>query len=84
MVIGFIGWYMIFWWWYKGYKNISTRQSYTLAQWIIIQSRGFTRKDLERVNKCVRVYVYLVYLVLPYQVQARSSIVGNSASAVDA
>ena len=53
----------------------------TLTRWIITQSKGFTRKGIEKINRSVRAYVYLV---LTSQVQARSSIVGNSASAVDA
>ena len=52
-----------------------------LTRWIITQSKGFTRKGIEKINRSVRAYVYLV---LTSQVQARSSIVGNSASAADA
>ena len=48
---------------------------------IITQSKGFTRKGIENIRRSVRAYVYLV---LTSQVQARSSIVGNSAPAVDA
>ena len=48
---------------------------------IIIQSKGFTRKGTEKISRSVKAYVYLV---LTSQVQARSSIVGNSAPAVDA
>ena len=48
---------------------------------IITQSKGFTRKGIEQISKSVRTYVYLV---LTSQVQTRSSIVGNSAPAVDA
>ena len=51
-----------------------------LTRWIITQSKGFTRKSIEQISRSVRAYVYLV---LTSQVQARSSIVGNSASAVD-
>ena len=50
-------------------------------QWIITQSQGFTRKGIEKISRCVRAYLYLV---LTSQAQARSSIVGNSAPAVDA
>ena len=50
-------------------------------RWIIIQSKGFTRKGIEKKSRSVRAYVYLV---LTSQVKARSSIVGNSAPAVDA
>ena len=52
-----------------------------LIQWIITQPRGFTRKGIEQISRSVRAYVYLV---LTSQVQARSSIVGNSEPAVDA
>ena len=52
-----------------------------LTEWIITQSKGFTRKGIEKISRSVRAYVYLV---LTSQVQARSSIVGNSAPAVDA
>ena len=52
-----------------------------LTRWIITQSKDFTKKDIEKVSRSVREYVYLV---LTSQVQARSSIVGNSAPAVDA
>ena len=51
------------------------------SRWIIRQSKGFTRKGIEKISRSVRVYIYLV---LNSQVQARSSIVGNSAPAVDA
>ena len=52
-----------------------------LTQWIIAQSKGFTRKSIEKIRRSVRANVYLV---LRSQVQGRSRIVGNSASAVDA
>ena len=52
-----------------------------LTRWIITQSKGFTKKGIEQISRSVRAYVYLV---LTSQVQARSSIVGNSAPAVDA
>ena len=52
-----------------------------LTRWIITQSKGFTRKGIEKISRSVRAYVYLV---LTSQVQARSSLVGNSASEVDA
>ena len=48
---------------------------------IITQSKVVTRKGIEKISKSVREYVYLV---LTSQVQARSSIVGNSEPAVDA
>ena len=52
-----------------------------LTQWIITQSKGFTKKGIEKIGRSLRVYVCLV---LSSQVQARLSIVGNSVPAVDA
>ena len=51
-----------------------------LTRWIITQSKGFTRKGMEKIIITVEAYVYLV---LTSQVQARSSIFGNSAPVVD-
>ena len=51
------------------------------TRWIITQSKGFTRKGIEQISRSVRAYVYLA---LTSQVQAKSSIVGISASSVDA
>ena len=48
---------------------------------MITQSRGFTRKGIEKVCRSVRAYGHLV---LTSQVQARSSIEGNSVPTVDA
>ena len=45
------------------------------------RSKGFTKKGIEKISRSIRAYVYLV---LTSQAQARSSIVGNSAPAVDA
>ena len=66
-----------------GYNVKATERfpSYNLTQWIITQSKGFTRKSIEQISRYVRTYLYLV---LSSQVQARSTIVGNSAPAVDA
>ena len=50
-------------------------------QLIIAQSKGFTRKGIEKISKSIRAYVYLV---LTSQTLTRSNIVGNSAPAVDA
>ena len=52
-----------------------------LTRWIVKQSKGFIRKGIEQTSRSVRAYAYLV---LTSQVQARSSIAGNSARAVDA
>ena len=51
-----------------------------LTRWIT-QSKGFTKKGIKKISGSVRAYVYLVLIS---QVQARSSLVGNSAPAVDA
>ena len=50
-----------------------------LTRWIITQLKSFRKKDIEQISRFVRAYVYLV---LTSQVQARSSIVGNSAPVV--
>ena len=47
-----------------------------LTRCIITQSKGFTKNGIEKISRPVRTYVYFV--------QTRSSIVGNSAPAVDA
>ena len=52
-----------------------------LTGWIIKQSRGFTKEVVKKISRSMRAYVYSV---LTSQVQARSSIVGNSAPAVNA
>ena len=64
-----------------GVKATERPSSYNLMQWIITQPKGFTRKGIEQISRSVRAYVYLI---LTSQVQARSSIVGNSATVVDA
>ena len=46
-----------------------------LTRWVMTQSKGFTRKGIEKISRSVRAYVYLV---LTSQSQARSSMVGNS------
>ena len=48
---------------------------------IIAQSKSFTKKGIKKITRSVRPYVYLV---LTSQAQARSSIVGSSAPAMDA
>ena len=53
----------------------------SLTRWIITQSKGFPRKGIEKIATSVMAYAYLV---LSSQAQARSTIVGNSATAVDA
>ena len=53
----------------------------SLTLWVIKQSKGLTRKGIEQISRSVKVYAYLVIIA---QAQARSSIVGNLASVVDA
>ena len=55
-------------------RKISTRQPYAM-------SKGFIKKNIEKISRSVGLYVYLI---LTSQVQSRSSIVGKSAPAVDA
>ena len=66
-----------------GYEVKATGKSPpdNLTRWIITQFKGFTRKGIEKISRSMKAYVYLV---LTSQVKAISSIVGNSASAVDA
>ena len=52
-----------------------------LTRWIIAQSKGLTRKDIEKMSRSVMTYVYLV---LSSRAKARSTVVDNSAPAVDA
>ena len=62
-------------------KATETSPPDNLTRWIITQSKGFIRKGIEKISRSERAYIYLV---LTSQVQARSSIAGNSAAAVDA
>ena len=50
-----------------------------LTRWIIAQSKGFTKKGIEKISRPVRAYICLV---LTPQVQVISSIVGSSRPAV--
>ena len=52
-----------------------------MTQWIIEKSVGFTDIGLYRISESVRAYAYLI---LSSQASARSSIVGNTASALTA
>ena len=52
-----------------------------VGRWVITRSRGLTRKGIEKISRYAKAYVYLV---LTSHAQAISSMVGNSASAVDA
>ena len=66
-----------------GYEVKTTERSPpdNLTRWNITQSKGFTKNGIKKISRSVTAYVYLV---LTSQVQTRSSIVGNSAPAVDA
>ena len=66
-----------------GHEVKATKRSAldNLMRWIITRSRGLPRKGIEKISRSVRVYIYLI---LTFQGQARSSMVGNSAPAVDA
>ena len=50
-----------------------------MTHWIIEKSQGFTNVGLLRISESVRAYTYLI---LSSQASARSSIVGNMASAL--
>ena len=69
--------------WYLWYKVKATKRSPpdNLTRWIMTQSKGFSRKGIEKISRSVRAYACLV---LTSQVQATSNIVGNSAPAVAA
>ena len=64
-----------------GGKALQSSPPENLTGWIITQSKSFTRKDFGKVSRSVRAYVYLVFT---FQVQTRSSIVGNLSPVVDA
>ena len=64
-----------------GEKVTESSPSDNLTRWIITQSRGFTRKDIEKVSRSVQAYVSIVFIS---QVQARSSVIGNSTFTVGA
>ena len=66
-----------------GHKVKATERSPPdeLTRWIITQSKDFTRTGIEKIRRSAMTYFYLV---LSSQAQTRSTIVGNSAPAVDA
>ena len=45
-----------------GHEVKATKRSSpgNLTQWIIAQSKGFTRKGVEKISRSVRAYIYLV------------------------
>ena len=53
----------------------------SMTRWIIEKSVGFTDVGLSRISESVRAYAYLI---LSSQASARSSMVGNTASALTA
>ena len=53
----------------------------SMTQWIIEKSEGFTDVELYRISESVRAYAYLI---LSSQASARSSVIGNTASALTA
>ena len=53
----------------------------SMTQWIIEASDGFTDVGLLKISESVRAYAYLI---LSSQASSRSSIVGNTASALTA
>ena len=53
----------------------------SMTRWIIEKSDGFTDVGLYRISESVRAYAYLI---LSSQASARSSIIGNTASALTA
>ena len=64
-----------------GWKAAQRSPPDNLTLQIIAQSKGFTWKGIENVSRSVRAYVYFV---LNSHVQARSSTLGNLASARNA
>ena len=53
----------------------------SMTRWILEKSVGFTNVGLLRISESVRAYAYLI---LSSQASARSSIIGNTASALTA
>ena len=53
----------------------------SMTQWIIEKSVGFTDAGQNKVSESIRAYAYLI---LSSQASARSSIIGNTASALTA
>ena len=53
----------------------------SITQWIIEKSVGFTDVGLLKISESVRAYAFLI---LSSQASARSSVVGNTASALTA
>ena len=62
-------------------KTMQRSPSDNRARWITTHFKGFMRKNIGKINRSVRLYVFLV---LTSQFQARSTVVGNLASEMDA
>ena len=60
-------------------KETKRSPSDNLTRWIIAQSKGFTKRGIEKISRPVRAYICLV---LTPQVQVISSIVGSLRLAV--
>ena len=72
-----------FYWTYQcsvGWPNVYIGPD-SMTRWIIEKSQGFTDVGLLRISESVRAYAFLI---LSPQASARSSIVGNTASALTA
>ena len=65
-----------------GHEVKATEKSLSdnLTQWIITQSKGFTKNGIEKISRSTMIYIFLV---LSSQIKARSTVAGNSAPAVD-
>ena len=64
-----------------GHEVKATEKSLSdnLTQWIITQSKGFTKNGIEKISRSTMIYIFLV---LSSQIKARSTVAGNSAPAV--
>ena len=64
-----------------GHQVKATEKSLSdnLTQWIITQSKGFTKNGIEKISRSTMIYIFLV---LSSQIKARSTVAGNSAPAV--
>lgn len=80
MIIGFTFYLMVHGAFSDGATVTKTSPPDKLTQWIISQSKNFTRKSIKKIRKCVDTYSYFVLIS---QCQARLIIVGNSTSLVD-
>ena len=74
-----------FYWTYQRERDVGWPDNYigpdSMTRWIIEKSEGFANVGLLRISESVRAYAYLI---LSLQASVRSSIVGNTASALTA